>query len=292
MVTYASAAERSDGTTGATPSSNTSGVKGSRTSTTQGNSVKQYLESIGGDYKPTPARPHRLLRETGTEFLEGYVAIEADRMRNLLLREEDRRPEIPRAQRIRDRRERSVQALDKEIFATATKRIRHHSTIGWRSDIGRCRSEVLRLYDTSTGGQCDVSVIGDVQAGSALALVKKYYGVIPRRRMRSAGLYEEPVQTGPRRWSSSGPASSGRRLSYKSPAASTRTCRPQRLSNILSSGKTSRFYRALTDKNSRRASAPTRDSFTIRRVPDLRVPRAGSGHEQVEKSCATKWRAS
>ena len=76
-----------------------------------------------------------------------------------------------------------VQALDKEIFATAYQaHPYHHSTIGWRSDIEKVPIEKLRaFYDTFYWpDNATVSVIGDFKPDAALGLVKKYYGVYPK----------------------------------------------------------------------------------------------------------------
>ncbi len=84
------------GTTGATHLLEHLMFKGSeRYNDAKGNSVKQYLESIGGEYNAnTWLDRTAYFAEVGSENLEGYMAIEADRMRNLWLRESDRRPEM------------------------------------------------------------------------------------------------------------------------------------------------------------------------------------------------------
>ena len=79
------------------------------------------------------------------------MAIEADRMRNLSLREEDRQPEMTVVRNEFERGENSpFQALIKEIFQAAyVAHPYHHSTIGWRSDIEKVSIEKLReFYDT------------------------------------------------------------------------------------------------------------------------------------------------
>ncbi len=67
------------------------------------------------------------------------IEVEADRMRNLALREEDRRPEMTVVRNEFERGENMpVQALSKELWAAAFQaHPYHHDTIGWRSDIER-----------------------------------------------------------------------------------------------------------------------------------------------------------
>src|SRR5882724_636112 len=60
-----------------------------------GNSVKEYLERVGGEYNATTYLDRTNYYATiGRDALDGYVAIEADRMRNLWLHESDRQSEM------------------------------------------------------------------------------------------------------------------------------------------------------------------------------------------------------
>ncbi len=61
----------------------------------KGNSIKQMLERVGRTVQCHHlVRPHQLFRHHGQESLEAYMAIEADRMRNLWLHESDRQSEM------------------------------------------------------------------------------------------------------------------------------------------------------------------------------------------------------
>src|SRR6202451_2974236 len=61
----------------------------------KGNSVKQFLERVGGQFNASTSFDRTNYFATiGRESLEGYVAIEADRMRRLWLRETDRQSEM------------------------------------------------------------------------------------------------------------------------------------------------------------------------------------------------------
>ena len=223
----------------------------------KGNSVKQFLESIGGNYNATTWLDRtNYYAETGSEHLEAYLAIEADRMRNLWIRESDRQPEMTVVRNEFEIGENDpVQALDKEIYAAAFQaHPYHHSTIGWRSDIEKVSIEKLReFYDTFYWpDNATVSLIGDFDPAAGLGLVKKYYGGYSKAPKPIPQLYtEEPEQTGARRVLVQRAGELGVvGVSYKSPAASHADFPAlQVLSSILGSGKTSRFYRALTDKS-------------------------------------------
>jgi zinc protease len=294
MVTYRVGSRNEvTGTTGATHLLEHLMFKGSTNyNDAKGNSVKQYLESIGGDYNAnTWLDRTTYFAETGNEFLEGYMAIEADRMRNLLLREDDRRPEMTVVRNEFEIGENDpVQALDKEIFATAYEaHPYHHSTIGWRSDIEKVPIEKLKaFYDTFYWpDNATVTVVGDFKAEAALGLVKKYYGVYTKAPNAIPQVYtEEPVQTGPRRVTVKRAGELGVvGISYKSPAASNPDMPALNvLGSILSSGKTSRFYRALTDKNLTTSVSADPGFFhdpSLFQIYAYLAP--GAGHEQVEK---------
>ena len=258
----------------------------------KGNSVKQFLEGSGGNYNASTWLDRtNYYAEVGSEHLEGYLAIEADRMRGLWIREDDRRPEMTVVRNEFEQRENDPQeALDKEIFAAAFQaHPYHHSTIGWRSDIEKVPIEKLRaFYDTFYWpDNATVSVIGDFDPAAALGLIKKYYGAYPKAPQPIPQVYtEEPDQTGPRRVLVQRAGEVGVvGISYKSPAGSHADFPAmQVLSSILASGKTSRFYRALTDKNLTTQATANAGFFhdpSLLQVYAFLAP--GIGHEQVEK---------
>jgi zinc protease len=182
--------------------------------------------------------------------------MEADRMRNLLLREEDRRPEMTVVRNEFERGENDpVNALGVEIGAAAyIAHPYHHDTIGWRSDIEKVPIEKLRqFYDTFYWpDNATVSVIGDFDPATALALLKKFYGAIPRSPNPIPVVYtEEPAQTFPRRVGVKRAGEIGVvGIAHKTvPGTHPDFPAITVLAAILTDGKNSRLYRALTDKN-------------------------------------------
>lgn len=294
MVTYRVGSRNEvTGTTGATHLLEHLMFKGSENyNDAKGNSVKQFLETVGGSYNATTYLDRtNYYAEIGNEHLEGYMAIEADRMRNLWLRESDRQPEMTVVRNEFEIGENDpTQALDKEIFAAAFQaHPYHHSTIGWRSDIEKVAIGKLKeFYDTFYWpDNATVSVIGDFQPEKALTLVKKYYGSYPKSPKPIPEVYtEEPEQTGPRRVIVQRAAELGVvGLAYKSPAATHPDIPALNvLGNILSNGKTSRFYRALTDKNLTTSVDAGAGYFHDPSLFQIYANLAPSAtHEQVEK---------
>ncbi|MEI7566408.1 MAG: pitrilysin family protein [Opitutaceae bacterium] len=258
----------------------------------KGNSVDQLLSRTGAQFNATTYLDRTNYYENlGSDQLAMVVGMEADRMRNLLLRESDRRPEMTVVRNEFERGENSpIQSLIKEIFAAAyVAHPYHHNTIGWRSDIEKVSIEKLReFYDTFYWpDNATVTLVGDFQSAEALGLIKQHYGAITRAPRPIPQIYtEEPEQTGPRRVVVKRPGQLGViAIAHKSPAA-THPDFPALaiLGSILGDGKNSRLYRELTDKN---LSTGVFTGHFALRDPSLHftfIPLApGASHEQVEK---------
>lgn len=257
----------------------------------KGNSVDQLLERVGAVYNATTWLDRtNYYANLGSEHLEAYIAIEADRMRNLWLRDSDRQPEMTVVRNEFEIGENDpAQALDKEISAAAyVAHPYHHSTIGWRSDIENVPIEKLKeFYDTFYWpDNATVSVIGDFKPETALELIKKYYGVYPRSPKPIPQVYtEEPPQSGPRRVTVKRSGQLGVvGVAHKTPSARHEDMPALSvLSSILTNGKNSRLYKALTDKN---LTTSVRADLGFFHDPSLHTVYAflapGAGHQQVE----------
>ena len=258
----------------------------------KGNSVDQLLSRTGAQFNATTYLDRTNYYENlGSDQLAMVIGMEADRMRNLLLRESDRRPEMTVVRNEFERGENSpIQSLIKEIFAAAyVAHPYHHNTIGWRSDIEKVSIEKLReFYDTFYWpDNATVTLVGNFKSTEALGLIKQHYGAISRAPRPIPQVYtEEPEQTGPRRVVVKRPGQLGViAIAHKSPAV-THPDFPALaiLGAILGDGKNSRLYRELTDKNL--STGVFTGPFALR-DPSLHftfIPLApGASHEQVEK---------
>lgn len=294
MVTYRVGSRNEvTGTTGATHLLEHLMFKGTpKFNDAKGTSVKQLLERIGGIYNATTWLDRtNYYAAIGNENLDKYMAIEADRMRNLWLREEDRKPEMTVVRNEFEIGENDPgQALEKEIYATAfLAHPYHHSTIGWRSDIEKVPIEKLKeFYNTFYWpDNATVSVIGDFEPAKVLELIKKNYDSIPKAPKPIPVVYtEEPEQTGPRRVTVKRAGELGViAIAHKIPAAVDKDQAALRVLNvILTLGKNSRGYRALTDKN---LTTSVSGDVGFFHDPSLYLLYAslapGSTHAQVEK---------
>jgi zinc protease len=245
------------GTTGATHILEHLMFKGSDSfNDAKGNSIKQFLEHVGGQFNASTADDRTNYFATiGRDDLEGYIAIEADRMRHLWLHEADRQAEMTVVRNEYERGKNDPNnALMEEVTAAAYVALPyHHPTIGWKSDIEHVPiSKLHEFYDTFYWpNNATITIVGDVQTAAALALVKKYYGAYPRSPQPIPVMYtEEPAQTGARRVIVTRPGELGTVvIAHKVPNGRDAD-QPalEMLDAILSSGKSGRLYRALVDQ--------------------------------------------
>ena len=189
-----------------------------------------------------------------SEHLERAIAIEADRMRNAFLKDEDRQPEMTVVRNEFERGENSpFDVLDKNIWATAYQaHPYHHSTIGWRSDIENVSTKRLQeFYNVYYWpNNATVTVIGDFEKKRTLALIKKYFGAHGRSQHAIPEMYtEEPAQEGPRRIMVKRAGQTGIvGVGHKTPEGLNQDIYAlQVLGKILTEGKISRLYKRIVD---------------------------------------------
>ncbi|MCR4471628.1 pitrilysin family protein [Burkholderia sp. SCN-KJ] len=220
-----------------------------------GNSLNSYMERVGATFNATTSMDRTNYFGTlGRDALEGYIAIEADRMRNLLLRPEDLASEMTVVRNEYERGEnRPFTALFQQVMATAYQaHPYHHPTIGWRSDIEHVSVDKLRrFYDTYYWpDNAVVILVGDFRPDHALGWVRQYYSGIPRApKAIPAVTTEEPPQQGPRRLVLKRAGATGNLIiAFKAPRALDPDAAALTvLSLVLSQGKSSPLYRALVD---------------------------------------------
>ncbi len=221
-----------------------------------GNGIDQLLEGIGAETNATTGLDStNYITTLSPEHLPLIIELDADRMRNLRLREEDLRPEMSVVWDEYDRGEDDpATAMDREIWATAFQAHPYrHSVIGWRSDIENVPMSKLReFYDTYYWpDQATITVSGAVgDPDRVLAEIKHRFGPIPRAPKPVPKVYTvEPPQTGIRRFTMKRPGEANLvAIAHKSPPAR----HPDHASllvlcDLLADGQNCRFYDQLTD---------------------------------------------
>src|ERR1700733_11983950 len=253
----------------------------------QGQRALQRCE--GQQHQAVPGARRRTVQ---CHDLDGYVAIESDRMRNLWLRESDRQAEmtVVRNEYERGKNDPNTVLMEEVSAAAYVALPYHHPTIGYKSDIEHVPIEKLRqFYDTFYWpNNATVSVVGDVEPAAALALVQKYYGGYSQSPQPIPLMYtEEPAQVGPRRVVVNRPGELGTVvIAYKVPNGRDAD-QPalEMLDGILSSGKSSRLYHALVDGGlalSASSDTDLRRDLSLHTVYATLAP--GASHEKVEQA--------
>ena len=222
----------------------------------KGNDITSILQSIGAQINATTwndrTNYYALLP---SEHLNKVIEIEADRMRNLLLKDEDRQPEMTVVRNEFEQGENEpFSALNKNIWATAYQaHPYHHSTIGWRSDIEGVSTERLKqFYDMYYWpNNATVTVIGDFEKEETLQKILDEYGSIPKSPNPIPEMYTtEPEQEGARRLIVKRSGETGIvGIAHKTPEGLNKDYFTlQVLARILGEGKSSRLYKKLVDK--------------------------------------------
>lgn len=172
----------------------------------KGNGIDDLLTQIGAYWNATTWFDRTSYFEVvPSEYLELCIELEADRMRNLLLRQEDHDSEMSVVRNELERGENyPEEALEKELYAVAFREHPyHHPTIGWRSDVEGVPMDRLReFYNTFYWpNNATVILVGDFEPGKALGHMSKYFGKIQTSPKPIPGVYtSEPPQEGERRF--------------------------------------------------------------------------------------------
>ncbi|MBN9394496.1 MAG: insulinase family protein [Candidatus Melainabacteria bacterium] len=171
-----------------------------------GNGIDDLLTQIGAYWNATTWFDRTSYYEVvPIEFFELCVKLEADRMRNLRLRQQDHDSEMSVVRNELERGENHPEeALEKELYAIAFREHPyHHPTIGWRSDVEGVSMDRLReFYNTFYWpDNATVIALGDFKREDALATIQKYFGEITAAPHEIPEVYTvEPPQQGERRF--------------------------------------------------------------------------------------------
>ena len=171
----------------------------------KGTQIAATLQRVGADFNATTWYDRTNYFETvPSDQLELAVHLEADRMRNSFIADEDRRAEMTVVRNELERGQNEpLLVLDEAVYAAAFREHPyHHPTIGWRSDVENVPTARLKeFYDTFYHpNNATVVIVGDFEEAHALALVGKYFGALPASAAPIPEVYtDEPRQEGERR---------------------------------------------------------------------------------------------
>ena len=171
----------------------------------KGTQVAATLQRVGADFNATTWYDRTNYFETvPSDALGLAVHLEADRMRNSFIADDDRRSEMTVVRNELERGQNEpMLVLDEAVYATAFREHPyHHPTIGWRSDVENVPTARLKeFYDTFYHpNNATAVVVGDFEEAHALSLVERYFGAFPASPAPIPEVYtDEPRQEGERR---------------------------------------------------------------------------------------------
>jgi zinc protease len=207
-----------------------------------------------------------------SDKLELAMRIESDRMVNSLLDPKEFKAEMTVVRSELEGDENDPESLIYyELYAHAFKAHPYQwPTIGWRHDVETVmRDDLYRYYKTFyQPNNAIVVIVGDFDTQKALALVKKYFGKIPSGPRVPKVTASEPEQLGERRAEVRKAGTASRvMMGYHTPAVGSRDIYPlDVLEIVLSTGTSSRLYKALVDKQ---LATQAWAGASINKAPDL-----------------------
>ncbi len=235
--------------------------------------IDRLIQKNGGISNATTWKDRTHYYETfSSDRLELAMRIESDRMVNSRMDAKELESEKVVVRSELEGGENSPDSLIYyELYATAFKAHPYQwPTIGWVADLGSItRDDLYSYYKTYyQPNNATVVIVGDFQAEKALALVNKYFGKIKKGDDPPKVTAKEPVQFGGRRAIVSRAGNASRvMMGFKTPAVGDPDNYPlDVLEIVLSSGTSSRLYKALVDKQ---LATEAWASATVGKDPDL-----------------------
>jgi zinc protease len=188
------------------------------------------------------------------KHLDLVAGLESERMTNLLLAQDQfvSEREVVRNERKQRNENNPEGQMYEELQKLAfTKHPYGRPVIGWEEDLDRmttddCRKFYTRFYAPNNAV---IVIVGNTKPDRAFKIVDKYYGKIPSSNIVRQKVIVEPVQKEERRKEMKLSLQVEKTyMAYKIPAADHEDqIALSVLSSVLSTGRSSRFYRAVVD---------------------------------------------
>lgn len=189
-----------------------------------------------------------------SDKIELAMQIESDRMKNSLIDPKEFEAEkVVVLSELEGHENEPDSLIYYDIYAAAFKAHPYHwPTIGWKDDVKNLtRDDLYKYYKTYyVPNNATAVIVGDFDTEQVIKLMKKYFGRIPRGPEPPPVTAIEPVQSGERAITINKAGSTARiMIGYHTPAGDDPDIYAlDILEMILSSGRSSRLYKALVDK--------------------------------------------
>jgi predicted Zn-dependent peptidase len=184
--------------------------------------------------------------------LELWAFLESDRLANLVLREfYSERDVVMEERRLRTENE-PRGTLDEAISAAMFSASPYGwPVVGWMSDLQTVLREDVEAYFRSNYSPANAvaAIVGDVNADEVFAIAEKYFAAIPSQPLPRPVVTRDAPHTGERRVEVEYPANPSAFVAWTTPAIGHPDLPALDVAaNILSSGRTSRFYKQIREK--------------------------------------------
>ncbi len=251
-------------------------------------------ENGGNDNAFTSSDYTAYFENISSDSVDVPIDLESDRMQNLVLREEDFNPEkmvVMEERRLRtddDPQSFLSEQLDATAFQTSPY---HWPVIGWMEDIRRFTLEDLKSYHRMYYNPANafLVVVGDFKKEVLLQTIKEKFGQVPKGQAPTQARDKDPVQTGERRVFTKKEAQLPFIImGYHIPnLTSPDSYVLEVIAEILSGGKSSRFYKNLVHNKQLVLDADA-DNSLLSKDPGLFMlsaePLPGKETAEVEKA--------
>lgn len=206
--------------------------------------------------------------------LEAWMTIEADRFKNPVLREFYRERNVVMEERRMGEADPNRLLWETLISNSFVAHPYHNPTIGWMDDLQRLtRTDAEEFYRTFyVPNNATLTIVGDVRTAEVIKLAEKHFGGWQRRELPDRTYTKEPPQKAEKVINVFFKAKPALRMGFKNPGMSHPDIYPLIMaSEVLSNGKTGRFYRNLVEGKQLALYAAAGASTPGNRYPSLFV---------------------
>jgi predicted Zn-dependent peptidase len=221
--------------------------------------------------------------------LETLMAMESDRFKNPVLREFYRERSVVMEER-RMYEAKPESALSEKLTTTALEAHPYrYPIVGWMDDLKAFTKTDAEVFYKKfyVPNNATLAIVGDVKPAEVIKLAEKYFSSWPAGQVPDTNYTKEPPQNAEKRVDLFFKANPSLRMAFHNPGYSNPDMYPlMMVSEVLSGGKTARFYRSLVEGKQLALYAASGAS-TSSRYPSLFIvvgaPKAPNTLEDLEK---------
>lgn len=206
--------------------------------------------------------------------LESWMIIESDRFRNAVLREFYRERSVVMEERRMGEADPNRLMWETLLTNAFVAHPYHNPTIGWMDDLKRLtRTDAEQFFKTFyVPNNATLAVVGDVKTAEVIKLAEKYFGTWEKRPLPARDYTKEPPQKAEKIINVFFKAKPAMRIGFKNPGMASPDIYPIIMAGeVLSNGKTGRFYKDLVEGKELALYAGAAPSLPGDRYPSLSV---------------------